>query len=121
MTKKKKRWLVGVALGVAVGGATVALAPRSKGPSAAKDDTPIGKVAIADVQVEVTEIGTVEPEVKVDVKSALSGMVAELPMREGDVVRKGQLLAAIEPDVNQAQTLAAGRRSVNQQADDYSG
>lgn len=120
MTKKKKRWLVGAALGVVVVGATVALAARSKGPSATKDDTPIGKVAIADVQVEVTEIGTIEPEVKVDVKSALSGKVAELPMREGDVVRKGQLLAAIEPDVNQAQTLAAVRRSVNQQEIDYS-
>ena len=120
MTRKKKRWLVGVALGVVVVGATVAFASRSKGPSATKDETPIGKVAIANVQVEVTEIGTVEPEVKVDVKSALSGKVAELPMREGDVVRKGQLLAAIEPDVNQAQTLAAVRRSVNQQEIDYS-
>jgi HlyD family secretion protein len=120
MTKKKKRWLVGAALGVVVVGATVALAARSKGPSAAKDDTPIGKVAIADVQVEVTEIGTIQPEVKVDVKSALSGKVAELPMREGDAVRKGQLLAAIEPDVNQAQTLAAVRRSVNQEEIDYS-
>jgi HlyD family secretion protein len=120
MTKKRKRWLVGGALAVVVVGATVALAARSKGQAAAKDDTPIGKVAIADVQVEVTEIGTIQPEVKVDVKSALSGKVAELPMREGDVVRKGQLLAAIEPDVNQAQTLAAVRRSVNQQEIDYS-
>jgi HlyD family secretion protein len=120
MTKKKKRWLVGVTLGVVVVGATVAFASRSKGLAAIKDDTPIGKVAIADVQVEVTEIGTVEPEVKVDVKSALSGKVAELPIREGDVVRKSQLLAAIEPDVNQAQTLAAVRRNVNQQEIEFS-
>ena len=120
MTKKKKRWLIVGALGVVVVGATVALASRSKGPSPTKDETPLGKVAIADVQVEVTEIGTVEPEVKVDVKSALSGKVAELPMREGDTVRKGQLLAAIEPDVNQAQILAAVRRSVNQEEIDFS-
>jgi HlyD family secretion protein len=120
MTKKKKRWLIVGALGVVVVGATVALASRSKGTSPTKDETPLGKVAIADVQVEVTEIGTVEPEVKVDVKSALSGKVAELPMREGDTVRKGQLLAAIEPDVNQAQTLAAVRRSVNQEVIDFS-
>jgi HlyD family secretion protein len=120
MTKRRKRWLIGVALGVVVVGATVAFASRSKRPAATKDDTPIGKVAIADVQVEVTEIGTVEPEVKVDVKSALSGKVAELPIREGDAVRKGQLLAAIEPDVNQAQTLAAVRRNVNQQEIEFS-
>ncbi len=89
-------------------------------PIPVKDDTPIGKVALADVQVEVLEVGTVEPEVKVDVKSALSGKVVELPVREGDVVKKGQLLAAIEPDVNQAQTLAGVRRGVNQAEIDFS-
>ena len=55
-----------------------------------------------------------------DVKSALSGKVVELPIREGDVVKKGQLLAAIEPDVNQAQTLAGVRRGVNQAEIDFS-
>jgi HlyD family secretion protein len=115
MTRKRKRLLIGGALAVVVVGAGVALASRSRGPSPVKDETPTAKAVIADVQVEVTEIGTVEPEVKVDVKSALSGKVAELPIREGDAVRKGQLLASIEPDVNQAQTLAAVRRGVNQQ------
>ncbi len=120
MTRKGKRWLFVAVVGVVVVGAAVALASRSKGPSPLKTDTPVGKVKLADVQVEVTEVGTVEPEVKVDVKSALSGKVAELPMREGDVVRKGQLLAAIEPDVNQAQTLAAVRRGVNQEEIEFS-
>jgi HlyD family secretion protein len=115
MTRARKRWLIVGAMAVAVVGAGVALASRSKGPSPLKDETPFAKAAVTDVQVEVTEIGTVEPEVKVDVKSALSGKVAELPVREGDTVRKGQLLASIEPDVNQAQTLAAVRRGVNQE------
>ncbi len=119
MTKKRKRWVIGLAVGVVVVGTTVALASRSKGSEKAKDETPIAKADFADVQVEVTEIGTVQPEVKVDVKSALSGKVVELPVREGDVVKKGQLLAGIEPDVNQAQTLAAVRRSVNQQEIDF--
>ncbi len=112
--------MIGAAVGVLVVGTTVALASRGKSGNGVKDDTPLGKAAVADVQVEVTEIGTVEPEVKVDVKSALSGKVVELPVRAGDTVRKGQLLAAIEPDVNQAQTLAAVRRSVNQQEIDFS-
>jgi HlyD family secretion protein len=117
---RKGKWIVGgsIAVLVAVGGGAVAL--RSRGPDPAKNDFPVGKVAYADVQVEVTEIGTVEPEVKVDVKSALSGKVVDLPIREGDAVKKGQLIAAIEPDVNQAQTLAAVRRNVNQQEIDYS-
>ncbi|MEW6338302.1 MAG: efflux RND transporter periplasmic adaptor subunit [Acidobacteriota bacterium] len=114
MTRRKK-WIVGGVVVVAVAAGAAAVASRSKGPAEEKLDTPVAKVAYADVQVEVTEIGTVEPEVKVDVKSALSGKVVDLPVREGDVVRKGQTLAAIEPDVNQAQTLAAVRRGVNQQ------
>ncbi len=118
--KRAKKWFVIGAAGVLLVGAAGALAFRSRGPAAEKTDTPTAKAAFADVQVEVTEIGTVEPEVKVDVKSALSGKVVELPVREGDVVRKGQLIAAIEPDVNQAQTLAEVRRNVNQQEIDYS-
>ena len=100
-------------------GSAVALGTRSKGADTKEFGWALGKAEVADVQVEVTEIGTVEPEIKVDVKSALSGKVVALPVREGDVVRKGQLLAAIEPDVNQAQTLAAVRRNVNQQEIDY--
>jgi len=119
MTAKRKRWLAAVAVAVVVVGTTVALASRAKSAAPGKDDTPVTKAAITDVQVEVLEVGTVQPEVKVDVKSALSGKVVELPIREGDVVRKGQLLAAIEPDVNQAQTLAGVRRSVNQAEIDF--
>ncbi len=116
---RKSKWVIGGAIGVAVVGSAVALGTRSRGDDKKDFGWAIGKAAYADVQVEVTEIGTVQPEIKVDVKSALSGKVVALPVREGDVVQKGQLLAAIEPDVNQAQTLAAVRRNVNQQQIDY--
>ena len=119
MTAKRKRWLIGMTVGLVVVGTAVALAARARSSDPVKDDTPLGKAALADVQVEVLDVGTVEPEVKVDVKSALSGKVVELPVREGDVVKKGQLIAAIEPDVNQAQTLAGVRRGVNQAEIDF--
>jgi HlyD family secretion protein len=112
---RKTRWLIVGVVGVTVVGSAVALATRTRGDDKKDPGWAVGKAAYADVQVEVTEIGTVQPEIKVDVKSALSGKVVTLPVREGDVVHKGQLLAAIEPDVNQAQTLAAVRRNVNQQ------
>ena len=119
MTRKRKRWLLVAAGAVVLVGTTVVFASRSKNGTPVKDETPVSKVAVADVQVEVLEVGTVEPEIKVDVKSALSGKVVELPVRASDVVKKGQLIASIEPDVNQAQTLAGVRRGVNQAEIDF--
>jgi HlyD family secretion protein len=118
---KRTRWLLVIGVGVVVLGAAAAMATRggNNGDKLKKDVGPVAKVAFADVQVEVLEVGTVEPEVKVDVKSALSGKVVELPIRAGDLVKKGQLIAAIEPDVNQAQTLASVRRGVNQAVIDF--
>ena len=120
MTTKTKRWTLGLVAAAAIAGTAVALASRTQGGPATKDDTPYAKAAYADVQVEVLEVGEVEPEIKVDVKSALSGKIVDRAVREGDVVKKGQLIAAIEPDVNQAQTLAAVRRGVNQAEIDFS-
>lgn len=117
--KKKTRWVVIAVAGVTLISVAVALATRSGSSKPKETDLAVAKVALADVQVEVLEVGTVEPEVKVEVKSALSGKVVDLPVREGDVVRRGQLLAAIEPDVNQAQTLSGVRRSVNQAEIDF--
>lgn len=116
MKKSRRKYVVLAAVVVVGAGVAWAVVTRGKETQGPKLDTPLGKAAITDVRVKVVEIGTVEPEVKVDVKSVLSGKVVSLPVREGDVVRRGQLLAAIEPDVNQAQTLAAVRRNVNQAA-----
>ncbi len=116
MRKSRRKYLVLAAVAVVGVGVVWAVASRGKETQGEKLDTPLGKAAVTDVRVKVVEIGTVEPEVKVEVKSVLSGKVVSLPIREGDVVRRGQLLASIEPDVNQAQTLAAVRRNVNQAA-----
>ncbi|MCS7183104.1 MAG: efflux RND transporter periplasmic adaptor subunit [Thermoanaerobaculum sp.] len=108
------KWVVSGVLVLAVAAGVVA-SRRSQPRTIEELPVAVGKAEVATVQVEVVEVGTVEPEVKVDVKSALSGKVVSLPVREGDMVKRGQLLAAIEPDVNQAQTLAAVRRNVAQQ------
>lgn len=73
----------------------------------------IGAIEIGDVKVRLHEVGTIEPLVKVDVKSTLSGRIVELLVREGDVVTEGQPLATVEPDVNQAQDLANVRSGEN--------
>ena len=88
-------------------------ARTNRGLAAEDLDIRLGKSAVADVQVAVNEVGTIEPVKKVDVKSTLSGKVTDLLMREGDRVVRGQVLARVEPDVNQAQTLSDVRSSLN--------
>jgi HlyD family secretion protein len=111
--KRVRRWLWIGALGILVaGGGAFALRPR--GPAEEKDKIKTAKAEVSDVQVRVTEVGSVEPDVKVDVKSVLSGKVTELLVREGDRVKRGQVLARVEPDVNQARDLVQVKNSVSE-------
>lgn len=110
--RARRRLVVAGAL-VVLAGVFVALRPKPEaGP--AKDDVRTAKAQTGDVQVRVTEVGSVEPQVKVDVKSVLSGKVVELLVREGDRVRRGQVLARVEPDVNQARDLSQVKNAVQE-------
>ena len=107
MTKSKKRWLWGAVLVVVAGGAVVAMRSRDKkDPKADASPVRLGKVQEEPLQVSVREVGVVDPVTKVEVKSAVSGRVLSLRVREGAVVKFGDVLAEVEPDVNQAQSLS---------------
>ena len=111
----KKRWIgIGIVALLAAGGV---LASRGKGKNAKKEEPSpfrLGKVEASDLQVSVREVGVVDPVTKVDVKSAVSGRVVSLKVREGAVVKVGDVLAEIEPDVNQAQSLSDVQAGVTQ-------
>lgn len=49
------------------------------------------------VQV-VSGTGTINPETKVDVSAEISGEIIQLPFKEGDVVKKGDLLVKIKAE-----------------------
>jgi len=54
-----------------------------------------------DVEIKVTENGTIEALKKVEIKSKDAGRVMRLLAQEGDRVQAGQLLAVIDPiDIN---------------------
>jgi HlyD family secretion protein len=112
--KRARRWIWIGALALAVVGLGLFLARPKGKPGEEKDKVKTAKAEVADVQVRVTEVGSVEPDVKVDVKSVLSGKVVELLVREGDRVKRGQVLARVEPDVNQARDLAQVKNSVSE-------
>ncbi|MBK9796248.1 MAG: efflux RND transporter periplasmic adaptor subunit [Holophagaceae bacterium] len=113
----KKRWVIISVAGAAL--ATGMFFTLKGGDGKAKKSeasTPfrMGKVQAEDLQVSVREVGVVDPLIKVDVKSSVSGRVVGLKVREGATVRAGEVLAEVEPDVNQAQTLSDVQGSVSQ-------
>jgi HlyD family secretion protein len=114
---RKKNWVIaGSAVVLLTGSLVVARATTRTKPDVQESPFRLGKVQSEDLQVSVREVGVVDPEIKVDVKSAVSGRVMGLKVREGDVVRTGQVLAEVEPDVNQAQSLSDVKSGVAQAA-----
>ncbi|PYQ29031.1 MAG: hypothetical protein DMF56_12165 [Acidobacteria bacterium] len=114
MSAKRKRKVTIITIIVLVVAIVGTVAVKANGKDKKPPESPVktAKAEVADVQVKVTEVGTVEPEVKVEVKSAISGKVVEILHRDGDVVNRGDTLARVEPDLNQAQSLAETKNSV---------
>ena len=111
----RKKWMIaGSAVVILAGSLVVARATTKSKPKDQESPFRLGKVQAEDLQVSVREVGVVDPEIKVDVKSAVSGRVQTLRVREGDVVKTGQVLAEVEPDVNQAQSLSDVKGGVSQ-------
>ena len=114
-SKRKKKvaiWSV-IVLAVAVIVTFVAMKANGKKNQEVKLPVKTGKAEVADIQVKVTEVGNVQPEVKVDVKSAVSGKVIEIFHRDGDQVKRGDVLARVEPDLAQAQSLAETKNALS--------
>jgi HlyD family secretion protein len=109
----RRWWILGGAVLVAAG---VAMTRPQSAEKDEKDKVKTAKAETGSVQVRVTEVGSVEPQVKVDVKSVLSGKVVELLVREGDRVGRGEVLARVEPDVNQARDLSQVKSAVHEAA-----
>ena len=114
---KRKKWIAILTVVLVLAGAALVWAKsRDKTDPNKTESTPfrLGKVQAEDLQVSVREVGVVDPVQKAEVKSPVSGRVLSLKVREGAVVRQGDVLAEIEPDVNQAQSLSDVQASVKE-------
>jgi len=65
-----------------------------------------GTCELGEINVLLTEVGEIQPETMVMVKSKVSGKIKSLHAEEGATVLRGQLLAKVEPDMAQARTVA---------------
>src|SRR5205085_10230252 len=63
----------------------------------------VAKVSQKSTPVEVTAVGNVEPIATVSIKAQISGQLLEVHFKEGDFVRKGQLLFSIDSRIPQGQ------------------
>jgi len=96
------------------GGGPDGVGPQAEMPA----DGRRAAVEIGDISVILTEVGEIQPKTMVLVKSMVSGEIKTLRGREGQTVRRGQILATVEPDMAQARTVANliteyGRAKVN--------
>jgi len=62
----------------------------------------VEKVILRDIVETVSASGKIQPEVAIKISPDVSGEIVELPVKEGDRVSKGQLLARILPDIYQS-------------------
>ncbi len=62
----------------------------------------ITQIVPIDIIETVAATGKIQPEVEVALSSEVSGEIIELPVKEGQIVEKGDLLVKINPDLIQA-------------------
>lgn len=76
-----------------------AAACRGKGPPPAAEAVPVrvGKVVQKAVPLQIRNVGTIQPYVAVSVRAQVSGEITQVHFREGQDLKKGELLFSIDP------------------------
>lgn len=121
MSKKKIYIIVGILLSIVI----LLVVLKSKGVIGKNDDSKEVEIAKANeitIVETVSATGKIQPEVEVKISSQVSGEIIDLPVKEGQVVKKGDLLVKINPDVytsglNRSVSNYSGTKSGLDQAD----
>jgi HlyD family secretion protein len=97
---RKKLYIIIAVIVVLLGvGAAVSAAKRKEKPILITTD----KAFRTSITQLVTATGKIQPEIEVKIAPEVSGEIVEMPVKEGQVVQKGQLLMRIKPDSYRAQ------------------
>lgn len=96
--KKKKLYIILTSIFVIV--LIIALIKGSKGGRL--HQVTVEKAALRTITEVVSANGKIQPETEVKISSDVSGEIIELTVKEGEKVKKGQLLVRIRPDTYQS-------------------
>jgi HlyD family secretion protein len=92
MKKKTLWWVIGSGIALLIILIIVAKKTSNQGTKVA-----VEKAALHTITETVTASGKIYPETEVKISPEVSGEIIELPIQEGDSVRKGQLMVKINP------------------------
>ena len=98
MSSKKKYIIIGIILALIV----LLIALSKAGVFGEKDNVTEVETAKANeitIVETVSATGKIQPEIEIKVSSQVSGEIIALPVKEGQIVRKGELLVKINPDI----------------------
>lgn len=101
-TNKLLIWLFSV-FGVLIIAAIVLVKTGVIGGNDEGIEVETAKAKLKTITQIVSASGKIQPEVEVIIRPDVSGEIIELAVKEGDYVRKGDLLVRIKPDIYQAQ------------------
>jgi HlyD family secretion protein len=98
-SRKKLYFFIGGAVVVIIVAVAMAKARQGEKPILVSTD----KAFRTNITQIVTATGKIQPEIEVKIAPEVSGEIIEIPVKEGQIVRRGQLLLRIKPDSYRAQ------------------
>src|SRR5882672_7874717 len=101
-SRKKLYWIIGILLVIVGAVVASAMAKKREKPILVTTDKAFRKT----ITQLVTATGKIQPEVEVKIAPEVSGEIVAIPVREGQIVHRGDLLLRIKPDSYQAQVEA---------------
>ncbi|HEX2062212.1 MAG TPA: efflux RND transporter periplasmic adaptor subunit, partial [Thermoanaerobaculia bacterium] len=99
--RSRKKWLIliAVTLAIAIAASAAVISRKGEKPILITTD----KAFRTNITQLVTATGKIQPEIEVKIAPEVSGEIIEIPVREGQLVKKGDLLLRIRPDSYRAQ------------------
>jgi HlyD family secretion protein len=116
-SRKKLFIWIGIILVVVAGAGAMIASKKKEKPIPITTEKSIRKT----ITQVVTATGKIQPEIEVKISPEVSGEIIEMPVKEGQSVRRGELLLRIKPDTYRAQVESQqaalqGTRSASSQA-----